>query len=262
MNLLELYHYLNTEIADPRTNHWALVNSPIPFIVISIVYLYIVLKWGLNYMKDKPPYNLRTFIMYYNIFQIVANSWAVYSLVQAGWIRDHVFKCVPADYSATPQNMKFANITWYVLCLKMIDYIETVLFVLRKKQQQITFLHLYHHVSTLFMWWIFLKYYCSAIPIIVEGVNCMVHVIMYTYYLLASLGSMRKIVNFIKPMITIIQMVQFGFLIIHLVLTAYNPACPGAKVMSTIAIVDLLINFILFWNFYRKSYVKKQSKQI
>ncbi|XP_017881099.1 elongation of very long chain fatty acids protein 1-like isoform X2 [Ceratina calcarata] len=209
-------------------------------------------------MKDKPAYNFRTFIMFYNIFQIAINTWAVYSLVEAGWFRDHVFTCKPADYSVNPQNTKFSNITWYILCLKLIDYVETILFVFRKKQRQVTFLHLYHHISTAYFFWIFLKYYCSAIPIIVLGVNCAVHVIMYTYYLLASFQSTQRISNFIKPSITIIQMVQFWFLIIHLSM-AYSPSCPGAEVMSTMAIVDLLINFILFWNFYKKNYPKKKK---
>lgn len=46
---------------------------------------------------------------------------------------------------------------WYVFA-KVIDLFDTVFFVMRKKQNQITFLHVYHHASVLLGAWLFLKY--------------------------------------------------------------------------------------------------------
>lgn len=47
---------------------------------------------------------------------------------------------------------------WYGIMLRLVEFVETVFFVLRKKQNQVTFLHIYHHISTILIFWVFLKY--------------------------------------------------------------------------------------------------------
>ncbi|CAL7946958.1 unnamed protein product [Xylocopa violacea] len=262
MNLIEWYNYVNTELADPRTNSWFLVSSPVPIILISLSYLYFVLQCGPRYMKDKPPYKLKGFIKCYNIFQIVTNAWIVYALLEAGWYNDYFLYCVHEEsYLKTVQGYKFTNTTWYILCLKIIDFIETGVFVLRKKQNQVSFLHLYHHVSTALFSWLCAKYFISGMGMTIPLVNCAIHAIMYTYYLLSSFGpSMQKLTAPVKPLITTIQMVQFVFLILYSA-QAFVPGCPGQRINAGILIVNLMINFILFYNFYKKNYVDKVKQK-
>ncbi|CAL7946957.1 unnamed protein product [Xylocopa violacea] len=260
MSLIELYNYFNNEVADPRTNSWFLVSSPVPVILATLSYLYFVLQCGPRYMKDKPPYKLKGFIMCYNIFQIVTNAWIVYALLEAGWYKDYFLSCVHEErYMKTPQGYKFANITWYILCLKIIDFIEAGVFVLRKKQNQVSFLHLYHHVSTVAIIWLSNKYFVTGMAMTIPVVNCSVHVVMYTYYLLSSFGpSMQKLTAPVKPLITIMQMVQFVILMVYS-FQAFVPGCPGVKINAAMIIVDLIINFVLFYNFYKKNYVEKKK---
>lgn len=93
--------------------------------------------------------------------------------------------------------------------LKLIDLVETVVFVLRKKQEQISFLHVYHHVSTILLMWFMTKYYAVTMASFGILINCAVHVIMYTYYYLSTLGpNMQKILSPYKPIITSVQMVS------------------------------------------------------
>lgn len=47
---------------------------------------------------------------------------------------------------------------YYAILLRVIEFIETIFFVLRKKHNQVTFLHIYHHISTIVIFWVFLKY--------------------------------------------------------------------------------------------------------
>lgn len=96
--------------------------------------------------------------------------------------------------------------------LKLIDLSETMVFVMRKKDRQISFLHLYHHVTTLYITWISVKYFAGGMCTFPILVNSFVHVIMYTYYFLSARGStVQRIVSYIKPFITIIQMVRVNF---------------------------------------------------
>ncbi|CAL7946954.1 unnamed protein product [Xylocopa violacea] len=262
MSLIELYNYLMIDVADPRTNDWILVRTPVPIVLITLSYLYFVLRCGPRYMKDRPPYKLKGFIMCYNIFQIVTNVWIVYEILEAGWYNDYFLYCVHEErYMKTPQGYKFANLSWYILCLKIIDFIETGVFVLRKKQNQVSFLHLYHHVSTVLFSWMCTKYFVSGMGYTVVIINSLVHVIMYIYYLLSSFGpSMQTLTAPIKPLITTMQMVQFLVLMFHS-FQAFVPGCPGQRINAGILIVNLVINFILFYNFYKKNYLQKEKQK-
>ncbi|XP_076680695.1 very long chain fatty acid elongase 4-like [Andrena cerasifolii] len=264
MGVLELYHYCNTELADVRTNSWLLMSSPIPIAVITFAYLYFVLRCGPRYMRDKSPYSCRTFIRFYNVLQIVTNYLIVYHIFDAGWYEDYFFYCTKPDYSFNPRPHKIAEIMWYVFVLKSIDYIETVLFVLRKKSRQISFLHLYHHVSSALLAWLFTKYFAHGMSASLLVCNSTIHVVMYTYYLLSSFGpKIQSYLRRIKRIITILQMVQFWWLL-FLLTQILNPGCyriyPGSIIAGGIMVVNLIINLSLFYNFYKKSYCSTEKK--
>ena len=46
-----------------------------------------------------------------------------------------------------------ANVLYIYTLSKVVEFMDTVLMVIRKKQNQVTFLHLYHHASILNIWW-------------------------------------------------------------------------------------------------------------
>ncbi|CAG2064399.1 unnamed protein product [Timema podura] len=52
--------------------------------------------------------------------------------------------------------------------LKVLDLLDTVFFVLRKKNNQITFLHVYHHAAMVFGTWIAVKFLAD----LSQGVVC------------------------------------------------------------------------------------------
>ncbi|XP_078050772.1 very long chain fatty acid elongase 4-like [Augochlora pura] len=104
---------------------------------------------------------------------------------------------------------KIALSFWLILLLKIVDLCETVVFVLRKKDNQVSFLHLYHHVSMVLLSWMSAKYYPMKLCAMQMSLNCFVHIIMYTYYLLSSFGDKSpKFLKSIKPLITITQVVN------------------------------------------------------
>ena len=104
---------------------------------------------------------------------------------------------------------------------------DTIFLVLRKKWQQLTFLHVYHHSTMFVLWWIGVKWVpggsgnyliCDSTAIVVSNspfvtaffaamVNSLIHVAMYLYYALAACGP--KVQKYLcwKKYLTILQMV-------------------------------------------------------
>ncbi|XP_076378143.1 very long chain fatty acid elongase 1 isoform X2 [Megalopta genalis] len=245
---------------DQRTMNLPLVTSPIIIPSTLLAYLVIVLKLGPKYMKNREPYSLKTFIRYYNVFQVFINAYIIMQLFSAGLFSEPTRFCYLPDYSFDPNPIKIVHTFWLTMLVKLIDLAETVTFVLRKKYNQVSFLHLYHHITTLLLAWMFTKYYPMKLCAFPMAVNCAVHVFMYTYYFFSSFGDKTpKILNSIKPLITIMQMVQFFFLILH-ACVAYLPSCEVNKYPSHIQIANLLVNSVLFYNFYQNSYKTPKKK--
>lgn len=110
---------------------------------------------GVRFMRNRKPYDLTTFIRCYNVFQVIACSAFVYMTHQGGIHFYDAWTCVKGhlgddgDYQLT--------LGWLFIILRGIEFSETITFVLRKKNNQISFLHVYHHVSTLLMVWLFIR---------------------------------------------------------------------------------------------------------
>ncbi|XP_033215559.1 elongation of very long chain fatty acids protein 4-like [Belonocnema kinseyi] len=259
MDIREKFNYYYYEQADPRVTDWPLMGSMWPTFFILVSYVYVVFQCGPRYMKNKPAYDLRTFIRCYNIFQIVTNAYIVREIL-AVYPDAAALRCVPGDYSTTPSALRIARACYWVSLLKVIDLIETVIFVLRKKNNQITFLHVYHHITTVLAALISLRYVATGMAVFYPATNCSVHVIMYTYYLLSSIEGINKKVYPFKKYVTIIQMVQFVFLICHAIISLL-PSCPVPRLPGLAMLPNVIFNFTLFYNFYKKSYMQPKKKK-
>lgn len=51
-----------------------------------------------------------------------------------------------------------ASAVWYYYMCKIIELLDTVFFILRKKDNQVTFLHMYHHTIMPICAWIGVKW--------------------------------------------------------------------------------------------------------
>ncbi|CAL7951924.1 unnamed protein product [Xylocopa violacea] len=260
MGIYEVYDFYWNQQADPRTNNLPLMGSPVLIPLILVAYLYIILKLGPEYMKDKKPYDLKTFVKCYNVFQIFVNAYFVQQFLSVGWFSQVTVYCYLPDYSYKPGPVKMAYTLWLVTMVKIIDLIETFVFVLRKKNEQISVLHTYHHVSTILLIWLITRYVPVALASFAVVVNCGVHVIMYTYYLLSSCGdNMQKAISAYKPILTITQMVQF-VIIMAQILHTLSPSCPAPKLPAVVSLINVAINFYLFYDFYQTRYTKSKQK--
>ena len=51
-----------------------------------------------------------------------------------------------------------ASVCWWFYISKILELFDTLFFVLRKKNNQISFLHVYHHATMFPLWWIGVKW--------------------------------------------------------------------------------------------------------
>lgn len=144
---------LNTLLAsDDYVDSFPLMSSPFPLLSIFVIYLWLVMKAGPDFMKNRKPYKLFLPIRLYNIFQVVACTYFISQSTPEYSLR-YTWQCLHVTMSD-----QMTIISWFYLLLRLAEFVETIFFVLRKKQNQVSTLHVYHHISTAAILWMFLKY--------------------------------------------------------------------------------------------------------
>ena len=95
----------------------------------------------------------------------------------SGWGGYYSFRCQPVDYSNSPMAMRMARGCWWYYFSKFTEFFDTIFFVLRKKNNQVSRLHVIHHgVMPISVWFgvkfspgkytlysVFTKYYDPSI---------------------------------------------------------------------------------------------------
>nr|CAD7615637.1 unnamed protein product [Timema genevievae] len=145
--------------------------------------------------------------------------------------------------------------------LKVLDLLDTVFFVLRKKNNQITFLHVYHHAAMVFGTWIAVKFLAGGHATYLGLINSIVHAFMYTYYLLTNINPDYKKSIWWKKYITQLQMAQFLILVIQSIPVLFKEDCNYPRSIGALLVTQNSFMLILFYDFYRKAYHSKKIAQ-
>lgn len=124
------------------------------------------------------------------------------------WKNGYSLLCQPVDFSREHVPMLIANGCHTYFLLKVADLMDTIFFVLRKKDRQITFLHLYHHTGMVILTWNATKFYPGGHSVFTGFINSIIHVIMYSYYLVSAFQPQYKNNIWWKKYITQMQIVS------------------------------------------------------
>ncbi|CAH1373746.1 unnamed protein product [Tenebrio molitor] len=259
-NVIEKYNYVFYDLGDPRVKNWAPISSPLPTLFLIGIYLLLVYVVLPRHMATKNPYSLKTVIYYYNIFQIVACATLIYKIVTPLTEPSYVIKCEHFSYSLSTRSMKRLTLSYYFYFIKVIELVETLMFILRKKYNQVSPLHVYHHVSTLALAWFFARYYAGGLASFSMMLNSSIHVLMYSYYFISSLGQFwQKKINKWKPIITVLQMVQFFILVAHASQVLFNENCGLPNLTFYIYGFNIVVNFYMFGKFFKQNYLQSNK---
>lgn len=167
------------EKGEPFSSNLPLIRShPWPIVSILAVYLLFVVKIGPAFMKNRQPYQLKSLIASYNIFHIICNGICG---ITAFLLTRGTYDCWTCKQTGNPNSksdMLLLYLTYYYFCAKFLDLFDTVFFILRKKNSQVTFLHVFHHTVMPFCTYLSLKFTPIGRTSIIGIINSIVHCIM------------------------------------------------------------------------------------
>ncbi|CAG2107205.1 unnamed protein product [Medioppia subpectinata] len=258
-------HNILNGIAHPNVTKYFLFSAgPIEFTMIMLLWLLFVTKLGPKFMKHKKPMELRTLMILYNFMLVVINVYFTYISIK--WLE---FGRKSLDPKLTELNRWVENhddflhhkiIYFYT---KLFDLLDTVIFVLRKKSNQVSFLHVYHHFMVPVMGYLTIVYCPQTVVVEVFCfLNSIIHTIMYSYYLLSAFGPKIQPYLWWKRYITRLQIIQFiGFVIYVLYSVIFKDLSDYPKMIMYIVPIQPFFFFYMFFMFYIKSYDNK-SKSI
>ncbi|XP_043508603.1 elongation of very long chain fatty acids protein-like [Frieseomelitta varia] len=258
--IVEWYKDLMYNKAHPLTKEWFLISGPGPLAMIIASYVYFCLFAGPRYMKDKKPYELRTTLIVYNFIQVLFSIYLFYEGLMSGWLHDYDYRCQPVDYSENPQTLRMAKAVHFYFMCKLIEMLDTVFFVLRKKDRQISALHVYHHAIMPFCAWVGIRFVPNGHGTFLGVINAFIHIIMYAYYMLTSIGPHMNKYLWWKKYITILQLVQFVLVFVHTAQLFFN-GCNFPKSLAFLLLVNALLFIYMFGSFYVENYIKQDRNK-
>ncbi|XP_022916078.1 very long chain fatty acid elongase 7-like [Onthophagus taurus] len=241
---------------DPLVDSWLFMKSPLPVVSILILYLYFVLYLGPKLMKNRKPFDLKNSLIAYNAYQVVFSLWLCSNVMifKEGIMYNIVSSCSTSE--SFPYKLQVSTAAWWYFFSKIVELLDTVFFVLRKKQSQVTFLHVYHHSIMTFFSWCYLKLLPAEQMIFIGFLNTSVHIVMYSYYLIAALGPQYQKYLWWKKYMTWIQLGQFCIMLAYLSALVIMD-CKLPKALTFFFVGNVAIFLYLFSDFYRKAYKKK-----
>jgi len=219
-------------------------------LVMSVLYLGGIFV-GVRVMRDREPFSCKAYMFAYNLYQTILNGWCVYSFV-VEIIRNAYPVWGNSIYST---NFQMAFLIWIHYNNKYVELLDTLFMVLRKKSDQLSFLHVYHHVLLIWAWWCVCRFACGGDAYFGAMMNSLIHVVMYSYYLMASLNIPCPW----KKYITQMQMVQFVVCFFSALFCLVTGSYPWY--ICLLQIYVMLNMFVLFFNFYRKAYSQRGAHQ-
>lgn len=248
--IYKMYKDMNEEIindpaSDPVRNIW--IEAPI---FATVAYLAMV-YFGQKIMATRETFEIKPYIFTYNLYQCLLNLWTVYAMYEEvtsnPWFTG--FWGVPPQ--AGPKGFRISSLVWLHYVNKYMELLDTVWMILRKKNNQVSFLHCYHHVLLIWAWFVVCRIESGGDAYFGASVNSLIHVLMYGYYTLALIGVPCPW----KKWITNCQMAQFCLCILHASYVMWKGHLPIVLPLSQIFVMVNML--VLFGNFMAKTYKKK-----
>lgn len=257
------------EVYEKQILQWLAPDAPYPsptagwFLAsldsaVLIVCLYLLMIFiGPMIMKNREPIDVYSVQFVYNPVQVMLCSYmCIESILQA--YRGGYSFLVPCNpYSASEPIM--ANVLWLFYISKVLDFLDTAIIILKKKDVQLSFLHTYHHSTIFLMYWVNLNVGFDGDIYLTIILNGFIHAIMYTYYFV----TLHTKQVWWKKYMTSMQLIQFLLMNAQAIYLLYSECTSFPPRVTMIYLVYIQSLFWLFMNFFIKNFfqAKKSSEE-
>ena len=223
---------------DTLTYH--LTNMPIAAGVSYVLGVWLVFE---AMSKRKAVAIPKPVMVVYNFAQVLINGYVAYAIAAPLGMR--VWGIGLVDSPAVRYGV------WLHYLCKYLDFTDTLIIVLRKKDEQLSFLHVWHHATIVIVWgWV-----VNTWPVAAEGgsaayaygawINSIIHVIMYGYYGLTAMDIRPPF----KKAVTTCQLTQFASCIAHAIAALFLDTTPifynAIQVLYHIGMLRLFLPLLL-----------------
>jgi len=217
-----------------------------------LIAIYAASDFMAAYKFDFDGWKMKQVMRLYNLVQIILCSYMV-------WLFMPEFLGLSSFDAFYGLNIPFTKRCEYGLlvhfCSKLLDFSDTIFMITRRRNRQVSFLHVFHHATIGIVWGIVINSgYGGSTSGWGAMANSFIHVVMYTHYLVTSFG----IRNPFKKYITLLQLSQFALCLIHSFVVIFSSNYP-----SDIALIQSgyqVLMLYLFGRFYIQSYSKPKRK--
>jgi hypothetical protein len=243
----------------PMSDYTSLISMIIGYLV--------VVGWLKEYMKSRKKFELKWVVLFHNAFLCVLSLTMLLGVLYEMALKVTAYGeswSQKAEMLICDSDKRLAvggQIFWfYIFYLsKYYEFLDTVIILLKKRP--LIFLHVYHHFITAVLTFVMLDNEV-AVQWIAITANASVHVPMYFYYAMSSLGYDV----WWKKYITLFQILQFVTdLSVNSIGFYYhfttNHACSGSLESWLFGQAILLSFLLLFINFFFSTYKKKGSEK-
>lgn len=246
------------EIGDQRvhSNYPLMSGGPIPIIAIVSSYIYFVRFLGPQWMKSRPAYDLKWPIRIYNVTMSLINLYVFYRTSILTKFGLNYFGC--KQVGTLKEDNELVQVAFLYFATKLVELLDTVFFILRKKYNQASNLHVFHHSFIAVCVWIYFKVAPGGSSVLFPYLNVGIHTIMYGYYFLATFKSMQKSLWW-KRHLTEAQMLQFTLSMVHFSFQGLS-SCEYPPALAIIGFIFNFVFLVLFLDFYYHSYIKKKQQ--
>jgi len=264
---METYRWILAQ-GDKRVADWPLMN---PVHTIAIIVLYLVTIFGLKkFMEKREAFKLSQFAVVHNAHLCLLSLYMmVFTLREAS---KRGYSLFGNSLDTSEQGLEMARMIWIFYVSKVVEFVDTVIMALKKNNRQISFLHVYHHTSIFFIWWIICFFAPGGESYFSAALNSFIHVLMYGYYLWSTLAPKLEEGKKPRPMhpsywkewITRSQMFQFCIMFIQAVSDLWITVPKSyPRFCIWILFYYMMTMLALFGQFYVQSYFKgKKAKAV
>lgn len=251
------------DAGDPRVNSYPLLNGgPWKVLTISLIYLLIAKYWGPNLMKGKKEWNCRRAMILHNLFLIILNGLGCLVGLYLTDFGLDAWSCKRLDTTDhSYKSYMLINLGYMYFITKFVDFLDTIFFILRKKNSHITGLHVFHHSIMPLTAWVGCKFFPGGNSALTPLANTFVHTVMYSYYLCSALEIPPEKYMHLKRRITEIQLVQFTLVLAHSLYSLLNPTCEWPRLLAVAEGLEAVVFLKMFSAFYKRAYLTDKEKK-